>query len=91
MGLQTWAQRHLAPTRVAVIMTLEPVFATAFAVALGGEILTKRLLVGGSLILAATVIGVLTRDRTDLPPEYDERTRLPATSQTTSASAVPHN
>lgn len=62
MLLQTWAQGHLSPTKVAVVMTLEPVFATAFAIALGGETLTGKLAMGGSLILAATVIGVLPRD-----------------------------
>ncbi|MEO7589014.1 MAG: DMT family transporter [Arachnia sp.] len=62
MLLQTWAQGHLSPTKVAVVMTLEPVFATAFAIALGGETLTGKLVVGGSLILAATVIGVLAHD-----------------------------
>lgn len=74
MLLQTWAQCHLSPTKVAVVMTLEPVFATAFAVALGGEILTGRLLLGGTLILAATVIGVLAGDTSqqpDIPADPD--------------------
>lgn len=62
MLLQTWAQNHLSPTKVAVVMTLEPVFAMAFAIALGGESVTGRLLVGGALVLAATVIGVLASD-----------------------------
>ena len=34
---QTWAQAHLPPTRTAIIMTMEPVFAAFFAVLLGGE------------------------------------------------------
>ena len=34
---QTWAQSHLPATRAAIVMTLEPVFATGFAVAFGGE------------------------------------------------------
>ena len=34
---QTWAQAHLPPTRSAIIMTMEPVFAAFFAVLLGGE------------------------------------------------------
>jgi drug/metabolite transporter (DMT)-like permease len=54
--LQTWAQAHLAPTRAAVIMTMEPVFAAAFAVALGGESMRSRLLVGGVLVLAAMFV-----------------------------------
>lgn len=65
MGLQTWAQQYLAPTRVALLMTLEPVFATAFAVAFGGESVTLRLLLGGAMILVGTVVGV----RSDPAPE----------------------
>ena len=34
---QTWAQAHLPPTRTAIIMSMEPVFAAFFAVLLGGE------------------------------------------------------
>ncbi len=40
--VQTWAQARLAPARAAVIMTMEPVWAGLFAVALGGESLTVR-------------------------------------------------
>jgi drug/metabolite transporter (DMT)-like permease len=61
--LQTWAQRHLSPTRTAVIMTLEPVFASTFAVAFSDETLTLRIAVGGALILAAMFAGVFG-DRT---------------------------
>ncbi len=53
---QTWAQAHLPPTRSAIIMTMEPVFAAAFAVALGGEDATMRMLVGGTLVLAAMLL-----------------------------------
>ena len=37
---QTWAQAHVPPTRAAIIMTTEPVFAAFFAVLFGGESLT---------------------------------------------------
>ena len=50
---QTWAQAHLAPTRAAIIMTMEPVFAAFFAVLFGGESLTVRMLVGGAFVLIA--------------------------------------
>jgi drug/metabolite transporter (DMT)-like permease len=53
MLLQTWAQAHMAPTRAAIIMTMEPVFAAFFAVLFGGESLTARMLVGGGFVLAA--------------------------------------
>lgn len=50
---QTWAQAHLPPTRSAIIMSMEPVFASLFAVWLGGEQVTARLLVGGAMVLVA--------------------------------------
>lgn len=53
---QTWAQAHLPPTRCALIMSMEPVFASFFAVWLGGEHLTSRLLLGGSMVLAAMLV-----------------------------------
>ncbi len=53
---QTWAQAHLPPTRTAIIMTTEPVFAAVFAVLLGGEDLTSRMLVGGTLVLVAMLL-----------------------------------
>ncbi|MCC2591883.1 DMT family transporter [Tessaracoccus sp. OS52] len=67
MGLQTWSQQYLAPTRVALLMTLEPVFATLFAVVFGGESVTLRLLIGGLMILAGTVIGVRADPAPDAP------------------------
>jgi drug/metabolite transporter (DMT)-like permease len=53
---QTWAQAHLPPTRSAIIMSMEPVFAALFAVLLGGEDATLRMLLGGGLVLAAMLI-----------------------------------
>ena len=53
---QTWAQAHLPPTRTAIIMTMEPVFAAFFAVLLGGESATLRMLLGGGLVLTAMLI-----------------------------------
>ena len=51
--VQTWAQAHLAPTRAAVVMTMEPVFAGVFGVAFGGDDLTGRVVAGAVLVLAA--------------------------------------
>lgn len=53
---QTWAQAHLPPTRSALIMSMEPVFAAVFAVLLGGEDASLRMLLGGGLVLAAMLI-----------------------------------
>ena len=56
MAGQTWAQAHLSPTRSAIIMSMEPVFAAFFAVLAGGETMTARLAVGGLLVLSAMLI-----------------------------------
>ena len=53
---QTWAQAHLAPTRSAIIMSMEPVFAAFFAVLLGGESVTLRMLIGGGMVLGAMLL-----------------------------------
>jgi drug/metabolite transporter (DMT)-like permease len=53
---QTWAQAHLPPTRSAIIMSTEPVFAASFAVVFGGESLTGRMLVGGAMVLTAMLV-----------------------------------
>ncbi|MFC5527144.1 DMT family transporter [Rhodanobacter ginsengisoli] len=63
MLVQTWAQSHLPATRTAIVMTTEPVFAAAFAVALGSDVLSWRMLLGGGLILAAMYLVEL------LPPK----------------------
>ena len=67
---QTWAQAHLPPTRAAIIMTMEPVFAAFFAVLFGGESLTMRMLLGGALVLVAMLLVELAprrRIETEVP------------------------
>lgn len=54
--VQTWAQSQLPPTRSAIVMSSEPVFAALFAVWLGGEAVTARLAVGGLLVLTAMLV-----------------------------------
>jgi drug/metabolite transporter (DMT)-like permease len=53
---QTWAQAHLSATRTAIVMSMEPVFAALFAVLLGGESASLRMVTGGLLVLAAMLI-----------------------------------
>ncbi|GAB3596836.1 DMT family transporter [Angustibacter peucedani] len=80
---QTWAQAHLTATRAAIIMTMEPVFAALFAVALGGEHLTARMLGGGLLVLAAMYVVELTPGRTSAPRARRRRRRgTPAAPRT---------
>jgi drug/metabolite transporter (DMT)-like permease len=60
---QTWAQAHLPPTRAAIIMSMEPVFAALFAVLFGGESATYRMVVGGLLVLSAMLLAELAPRR----------------------------
>jgi drug/metabolite transporter (DMT)-like permease len=71
MLMQTWAQAHLPATRAAIVMTTEPVFAAGFAVLLGVDALTWRMLVGGGLVLAAMYLVELMprREAKALPAE----------------------
>ena len=71
MVLQTWAQARIEPARAAVVMAMEPVWAAAFAVALGGERLTGRMLAGGLAILAAMYL-------VELAPRRRERAEDPS-------------
>jgi len=71
MLVQTWAQAHMPATRAAIVMTTEPVFAAAFAVALGVDQLTMRMLGGGGLVLVAMYM-------VELAPRF--RRRRPAES-----------
>lgn len=50
-GLQTWGQARTTPNRTALLFALEPVFALATAVLLGGETLTGPGVLGSALIL----------------------------------------
>jgi drug/metabolite transporter (DMT)-like permease len=63
MFAQTWAQARLSPTRSAIVMSMEPVFAAFFAVLLGGELLTGRMLTGGAMVLAAMLVVELRPQR----------------------------
>ena len=54
--IQTWAQARISATKVAVILTMEVVFAALFSVVLGAEPLTLRILLGGSMVLIAMIM-----------------------------------
>jgi drug/metabolite transporter (DMT)-like permease len=54
--VQTWAQALVSPTRAAVVMTMEPVFAGIFAVVFGGNQFTLRIMVGAAMVLTAMYI-----------------------------------
>ena len=57
--IQTWTQSLVSPTRTAVVLTMEPVFAGVFGVLIGGNQLTARILGGAACVLAAMFISEL--------------------------------
>lgn len=56
ISVQTWAQRHTSAVRIALIFTLDPLFATGLSVALGREQLDTASLIGAALMLAGVVV-----------------------------------
>ncbi len=60
--VQTWSQAHISSTKVAVILTMEVVFAALFAVIFGGETIRLQALLGGLLVLTAMFAIVKPRE-----------------------------
>lgn len=61
--IQTWAQAHMTSTKVAVILTMEVVFAAIFAIAFGGETLTLQSAIGGILVVGAMYLIVIKEEK----------------------------
>ena len=61
--VQTWSQAHMSATKVAVILTMEVVFAALFAILLGGERLTLQTAIGGILVVVARYLIVLKEQK----------------------------
>lgn len=57
--VQTWSQAHMSSTKVAVILTMEVVFAALFAVLFGGESLSLQVSVGGIMVVTAMYLIVI--------------------------------
>lgn len=59
--IQTWSQARISATKVAVILTMEVVFAALFSVALGREPLTWQVAIGGACVVVAMLAIVQPR------------------------------
>jgi drug/metabolite transporter (DMT)-like permease len=59
--IQTRAQRDVSPTRTAIILTMEPVFAGLFGFLLAGERLAARGWLGAACIVAGMLVAELGR------------------------------
>ena len=59
--LQNALQKYSTPTRFAIVLTAEPVFAALAGYWWAGEIFSTRALIGASLILGSMIISILSR------------------------------
>ena len=61
--IQTWSQAHMSATKVAVILTMEVVFAALFAILFGGETLTLQSSFGGLMVITAMYLIVIKKEK----------------------------
>ena len=61
--VQTWSQAHISATKVAVILTMEVVFAAIFAVLVGGESLSLQNSIGGIMVVVAMYLIVIREEK----------------------------
>ena len=61
--IQTWTQSFMPPTTIAIILTMEYIFAAGFAVVFSHESLTLRTLSGGSMVIAAMYLIIWAEGR----------------------------
>ena len=61
--IQTWSQAHMSATKVAVILTMEVVFAAVFAIIFGGEKLKVQTAIGGIMVVVAMYLIVLKEQK----------------------------
>lgn len=61
--IQTWSQAHMSATKVAVILTMEVVFAALFAILFGGESLTLQSIIGGLMVITAMYLIVIRQEK----------------------------
>jgi drug/metabolite transporter (DMT)-like permease len=64
-SVQSWAQQYTTPTRTALILAMEPVFAWLTSFVVAGELLAPRAALGAVLILAGIVVVELKPKRVE--------------------------
>lgn len=79
--LQNWAQAYVAPTKAAVIMCSEPMWAAFFAVSIGGEAITWQMVLGGLSIMTAMYLVVAGPTLLRLPGRNVLRRLFPLPAQ----------
>ena len=61
--IQTWSQAHMTPTKVAIILSMEVVFAAFFSILFAGERLTVQSALGGILVVSAMYLIVIKESK----------------------------
>ena len=61
--LQNWGQRTIKDSVAALIISVEPVFATFFGFLFGDEHLTWQIVIGGSIIFLGLIITILVQQK----------------------------
>ena len=74
--VQSWAQQHLSAAKVALLLTMEPVFALAVSVSFLGERPSKRSLLGAALILCGILLTELLGRQSLIPRSRFDDARL---------------
>ncbi len=76
--IQGWAQRFTTPARVALVFSMEPVFAALYSYCFGGEVFTPQKLIGSALVFVGIVAGSIlpgsplsAESRAAAPPERE--------------------
>ena len=65
---QTWAQSFMAPTTVAVILTMEIVFAAIFGILFAHESMTSKTAAGGAMVMVAMYLIIWAEGREKINP-----------------------
>ncbi len=86
-AVQTYAQRHLSPTRTAIILISEPAFGGLFGWLLAGEVLGVRGWAGAGLILAGMVVSEVLAV---MVAKRDERAALQPSIEGPPAQLIEH-
>lgn len=73
--LQNGLQKYSTPTRIAVVLTMEPVFAAMAGYFWAHELLSPRSLIGAALILCSMLIAILVRHSSS-PESVDENLQV---------------
>jgi drug/metabolite transporter (DMT)-like permease len=72
ISVQVWVQRNTDSSHVALLLTLEPVFAGLTSYAFAGERLGPRALAGAALILSGILIAELTGAPSEVSPVHTQ-------------------